>query len=102
MIIPTNGRIVWYHRGTNDGIAQHDPKQPLAATIVHVWQNDRVNLVVYDSEGGAHARLSISLLQDDDKPPENGRPWCEWMPYQKGQAAKTEQLEKQVTGDAKT
>lgn len=35
------------------------------------------------------------LLQDNDRAPKDAA-YCEWMPFQKGQAAKTEQLERQA------
>ncbi len=60
--------------------------------IVHVWGDRMVNLVVFDSNGRSLARTSVTLLQDDEPKPEYGR-FASWMPYQKGQAAKTEQLE---------
>lgn len=97
MIKPSNGRIVLYHRGERDRIPQHDPDQPLTAQVVHVWSDRAVSLVVWDSEGEHHFRREITLLQDQDQPPPNGHPWCEWMPYQKGQAAKAEQLEQKLS-----
>lgn len=95
MIQPSNGRIVWYTPARNDSdgpIAQHDKLVPLAAMVVHVWGDRMVNLVVFDSNGDQHARTSVTLLQDDDPKPEGGR-FCSWMPYQLGQAAKTEAAE---------
>jgi hypothetical protein len=99
MIHPTNGRVVLFRKGANDPITRHDPAQALTAMIVHVWDDRRVNLVVFDSNGHSHPRESVRLLQDDDAPPE-GRSYAEWMPYQKGQAAKTEQLEQKLAGGA--
>ncbi len=99
MITPTNGRIVWYTPSrlgdvsVDCAIRQHDKTVPLAAIITHIWGDRMVNLVVFDSDGTTHARTSVTLLQDDDPKPEEGR-FCAWMPYQKGQAAKTEALEK--------
>lgn len=100
MISPSNGRIVWYtpSRPTGDfdsdaAITQHDRLKPLAAMVCHVWGDRMVNLLVTDSNGVQHARTSVTLLQDDDAKPEDGR-FCSWMPYQLGQAAKTEAAEK--------
>jgi len=99
MIQPSNGRIVWYTPALKSGefdsdaaIKQHDKTVPLAAMVVHVWGDRMVNLVVFDSNGTSHARTSVELLQDDDAKPELGR-FAAWMPYQKGQAAKTEAAE---------
>lgn len=99
MIQPSNGRIVWYTparpNGAYDGdsqVAHHDKLKPLAAMVVHAWSDRMVNLVVFDSNGQSHPRTSVELLQDDDAKPEGGR-FCSWMPYQKGQAAKTEAAE---------
>jgi hypothetical protein len=84
MIVPTNGRQVWYHPSSmDDAIVRHGP-DPLAATIVHVWSDRMVNLQVLDSNGNAHARTSVRLMQDGDVPDDYS--YAEWMPFQKGQA----------------
>lgn len=102
MIKPTNGRVVLYTpaKPTNDfdsdkAIEQHDSSVPLTALVVHVWGDRMVNLVVFDSNGNSHQRTSVTLLQDDDLAPEWGR-YAEWMTYQKGQAAKAEELAEQL------
>jgi len=93
MIGPTVGRIVWYWPSKGD---HPEPSTgPLAAIVTHVYNSRRVNLRVFDSEGEAHALTDILLLQPEDDRPDESR-WCEWMPYQKGQAAKTEALEADV------
>jgi hypothetical protein len=46
---------------------------------------------MFDAGGNLFPRTSVWLRQDDDPPPTGM--YCEWMPYQKGQAAKTEALE---------
>lgn len=104
MIKPSNGRIVWYTPSRPSGdfdsdacIVQHDKLKPLAAMVVHVWGDRMVNLVVFDSNGTATPRTSVELLQDDDGKPEGGR-FCSWMPYQLGQAAKTEAAEAKAAG----
>lgn len=109
MIKPTNGRVVWYTpaRGGPSsalsdaelGMIQHDQSQPLTAHIVHVWGDRLVNLVVFDSNGIAHPRTGVDLQQDGDSVNADGR-YAEWMPYQKGQAAKTEQLQTIVSQGA--
>jgi hypothetical protein len=39
----------------------------------------------------------MPLIQDGEKPPQQD-PYAVWMPYQKGQAAKTEALEARLGG----
>ncbi len=97
MIEPTVGRIVHFRPGKSASNLriQCDPKQPLAAIVTYVHGPRMVNLAVLDALGRHHALASVRLLQDDDKGT-NNEPFAEWMPFQKGQAAKTEQLEAQV------
>lgn len=97
MIRPTNGRIVLFtpavsFAGGMNSIVQHDKDQKLAAMVCHVFGPSMVNLLVTDSNGIQHAMTSVTLLQDDDPVPANGR-YCEWMEFQKGQAAKTDAAE---------
>lgn len=100
MIVPTNGRVVLYTPGEFEpSIARYDAKQALTAHVVHVWGDRMVNLVVFDSDGVAHQRSSVRLLQDSDTRLSHEAS-CEWMSYQKGQAAKTEALEAKVVADA--
>lgn len=93
MISPTIGRVVWYWPGTSDfGIDNGD--QPLAALVTHVWSDSCVNLAVFGQDGTAHGRTSVRLVQDDSG--NSGQPFAEWMPCQKGQAAKHDALEKKA------
>jgi hypothetical protein len=90
MIQPTIGRVVWYRE-------RDQPKdaQPNAALIAYVHSDTMVNLAVFDFNGVARSETSVYLHQgDDDFDP--GDRYCEWMPYQQGQAAKTEALQKQL------
>lgn len=82
IISPTPGRIVWYH----EKAIQPDPKQPLAAMVTYVWSDRLVNLVVFNANAMKFERTSVPLVQHNDPTP-NDR-YAEWMPYQKGQAAK--------------
>lgn len=96
IIQPTVGRIVWFYPSTNcaeAGFVHHEPTKPLAAIVTHVWSDRMVNLTVFDSNGTPHGKTSVALLQGDDPNPEGGY-FCAWMPYQKGQAAKTEAVER--------
>lgn len=87
MIQPTNGRIVLFTPVEGDLRFNRLNAEPMSAMVVHVWDNRRVNLSVFDHVGIQRSMLNVTLLQDDDAKPLNG-PFCEWMPYQKGQAAR--------------
>jgi hypothetical protein len=86
MIKPTVGRVVWYHAPLPPN---HD--QPNAALVAFVWSDTCVNLAVFDSDGVTSHQTSVYLWQGDGPRPSSS--YCEWMPYQQGQAAKTEALE---------
>lgn len=90
MISPTIGRVVWYRPSLTDHATMKIiDDQPLSAMIAYVWSDHLVNLTVSDHGGATHARPSVALRQGDEHDPADA-PFCEWMPYQKGQAAKTE------------
>jgi hypothetical protein len=89
-IPPTIGRVVLFtpSRLTGDGRFAHiDGRKPLAAIVAHVFSDALVNLAVFDSNGQPHSRTSVPLVQAGEDKPEHGY-FCEWMPYQVGQAAK--------------
>lgn len=86
MIAPTVGRVVWYR--PDDGTDQR-----FAAHVAKVHDDATVNLMVIDPAGIPFAKQFVTLVQDGAVP-QPGE--CEWMPYQKGQAARTEQLERQI------
>jgi hypothetical protein len=90
MIKPTIGRVVLYWpTGRKPG------GQPHAALVAKVINDRLVNLGAVDELGRGYGVVSVTLLQDEDAEPVTGG-FAEWMPYQKGQAAKAEQLEKQI------
>ena len=89
MIKPTVGRVVWYHPAGSTAA-----EQPLAAIVARVWSDTCVNLAVFDSNGAASNQTSVFLFQGDGERPSSC--YAEWMPYQQGQAAKTEALEKKL------
>lgn len=95
MIKPTVGRKVWYRPSSHDALGpipmsfSHD--QPLDATVIAVWGDRMVNVLVVDVYGRLFPKLSVMLLQDDEKPQTDNegkvmRGYVEWMPYQQGQA----------------
>jgi hypothetical protein len=98
MIEPTNGRVVWFRPGGGDALFGEYVNagcQPLAATIARVWSPTMVNLSVLSPDGVPQPRTSVFLLQPEDPRVPAGS-YCEWMPYQKGQAAKAEALQAKV------
>lgn len=85
MIKPTIGRVVLY----NDGLS--DQRVPMLITYVH--SGGRVNLGGFDQFGKPMQASSVRICSDG----EDCRKFtAEWMPYQKGQAKKTEALESQL------
>lgn len=88
MITPTVGRVVlfWAKPPSEQG-------QPFAATVAYVHGDRAVNLSYVDHNGQQHAATSVQLVQPEDLT-SNESYYCEWMPYQKGQATKTEAAEK--------
>lgn len=96
LINPTPGRVVWYHAAAHEREMSNYSDVPLAAHIAFVFNERLVNLMVIDFEGNPRGRNSVPLLQEGDPKPSDAYCYCEWMPYQRGQAEKTAQLEKQL------
>ncbi|MFV3090164.1 hypothetical protein ACNJYG_06665 [Pseudomonas sp. GW6] len=94
-IKPTVGRVLHFiptaEYAASRSMVFSDPSQPLAATIVYVHSDTMVNLVVMDQVGVPFDVRSVPLAQGDTLA--GGSFYAQWMPYQKGQAAKTESLE---------
>jgi hypothetical protein len=92
MITPTVGRIVWYRAKLLE--SSHPKESPEQAAIVVRVHGDRlVNLAVFGHSGHVVPMMWVPLVQDGDEAPID-RGYCHWMPYQLGQAAKTEAAEK--------
>lgn len=100
IITPTVGRKVWFRPNgcLNLQVPNHShyattppaiisQEQPLDATVVYVWNDRTVNLVVFDHYGFPFVASSVTLVQEGDAIPGIGF-YCEWMPYQTGQARK--------------
>jgi hypothetical protein len=103
VIKPTVGRVVWFFGklASDDAYRErsHPGREPLAAIITHVWNDKMVNLVVFDMDGHPASIQSVRIFQDGETVA--GKiggldRWAEWMPYQKGQAAKAEALEREI------
>ena len=84
-IPPTIGRVVWFYCDVGNFKGQ---KPPFTALICHVHSDELVNLAAFDNNGTCHSMTSVKLVQHDDEKPKGH--YCAWMPYQLGQAAKTE------------
>lgn len=89
MITPAVGRVVWVRNVSAS-------EECLAGIIAKVWSDTMVNLAVFRDNGNCSGFTSVSLWQGEGEPPAGI--YCEWMPYQKGQTAKTEALEAKVAG----
>ena len=90
MIQPSVGRVVWFWPTKPSPV-----EQPYAALVTYVHSDRMINVGGFNHNGEVFAMTSVQLLQDDDIPV---GPCCSWMPYQKGQAAKTEALEQKLGG----
>lgn len=97
IIKPTVGRRVWFRPSAaflanNPALTQFNPEQPMDAGIVYVHHDHMVNLIVTDHVGMTFQAPSVPLLAGQYEPAEDGDVYCccEWMPYQKGQAAKAD------------
>lgn len=85
-IVPTVGRMVYFkYRGSADGVF---PARDFAAIITRVYTDTKVSLVSFSER---RLRFEIEVEQGQE-----GGQW-DWMPYQKGQAKTTEELEKTVS-----
>lgn len=89
-IPPSIGRKVWFHpngAGTMNGAHLNNfGVQPMDATVVYVWGDRMVNLQVIDHFGVPHGVSSVTLRQPGEPVPAGY--YCEWMPFQVGQARK--------------
>jgi len=85
MIQPTVGRVVWYYR--------YPGAEAQAALVSYVHDDRCVNLAVFDHNGNPEPTAPyVPLLQGDEAGQLAGRQ-CSWMPFQIGQAAKTEAVQ---------
>lgn len=94
MIKPTVGRVVWvFNRAGRAKLVGTAGIQPEVGFITYVHDDRIINVGGFTALGQPYA-VTLIALQDDDIPqsPAGEREgcWAEWMPYQKGQAAKTE------------
>lgn len=96
VIVPTPGRVVWYRPSAADTV-RRDGDAPLAAIVAGVQSHFcdeknpeqakyTVNIAGYDVFGQPFNRQNVLLVQDGEEKPDCC--YCEWMPYQIGQAAR--------------
>lgn len=83
--LPTVGRIVWVKRFDGD--------TEIPAIVQRVNYGTNIDACVFGAKG---PEMLQSLMHRSDMGT-HGAAW-EWMPYQKGQAAKTEALEQELKG----
>lgn len=95
-IMPTVGRIVHFRNGPGclTRIPTAKDCDHLAAIVTGVTDEGRhINVAVFDVLGTHHRLQYIPLIQDGEVPADTMY-YCTWMPYQKGQAVKTEEAER--------
>lgn len=87
-IEPTIGRIVWYWPALDpDGDGKRSA-QPFAAIVCYVHDDPKfVNIAIFDKTGHTYHRTKVELCQAEETRPTYAA-FCEWMPYQIGQAKK--------------
>lgn len=87
-ITPTVGRVVWYWDA--DQSVMDRKGQPFAAIITHVWSDSCVNLAVLgDGSFNIANYRPTSVMRASADSNITAMRW-DWMPFQVGQAAKTE------------
>ena len=102
MITPTVGRMLWVRRRPGS----FDNRQPEAAVVTYVHERakaarndesviDLINVVGWDAHGATFTVSALYLHQGDEKSAPTSTHAC-WMPYQQGQAAKAEELERKL------
>lgn len=91
IISPTIGRVVWVFRT----MGSRDVNQPEVGLVTYVWNDHMINVAGFDANGMPFQLTSLALVQPEEPKPEHS--FAAWMPYQKGQAAKTEQLEQKLS-----
>lgn len=88
IIKPTVGRVVLFW-DLDRADVDNEHAQAEAAIVAYVYSDRMVNLSVFDHVGKQRGVTSVPLIQPGDVRPSAGG-FCEWMPYQIGQAAKYE------------
>lgn len=87
VVEPTIGRVVYVFSGS---ILTDKQAKPMAAIVTDIIAGLRINACVFSGNGVPQPATNI---QHASQPRHNEDAYWDWMPYQKGQAAKTEELE---------
>lgn len=100
-IEPTVGRVVLYFPSDDDvyyGRIEGEKGKALSAMIAWVNDDGTINLAVNSRYGNHVGCRNVELIQPGEPTPERtkSRSYATWMPYQLGQAAKTEKLEGEI------
>ena len=86
-ILPSIGRIVWFFPAIDGG--RHEDGQPFSSMIAGVNDDGTINLLAAARDGTPYGVTNVLLVQEGDEFDQD-KPHAVWMPFQKGQAAKTE------------
>lgn len=73
---PRIGDVVWFWPAASDRIHRTDKALPLSAIIASVWNDNSINLAVFDSNGNSMGRTSVTFVQDHDVRPKGH--FAEW------------------------
>lgn len=87
MITPTVGRVILIRNRTE----ALRGAQPECGLVAYVHDDGKINIGGTNHHGLPFALTEVTIRQDDNEAPQGV--YAEWMPYQKGQAAKAEKLE---------
>jgi hypothetical protein len=99
MIVPTVGRVVLFHPGAGFTGVAAGKGIPLPAMVARVWSDTCINVGGFDANGIPFSATSVLLIQDDNPVPTGGH-YCTWMPFQIGQAQKTQALEAELAAQS--
>ncbi|MCK1501519.1 hypothetical protein [Bradyrhizobium sp. 188] len=89
-IPPSIGRIVLFLPPIDGG--RHEDGQPFGALVAGVNDDGTINLMAAARDGTPYGVQNVVLVQEGDEI-DLDRAHAFWMAYQKGQAAKAEQLQ---------
>lgn len=91
-IKPVPGRMIHFYPAASSSFNEGREGQPLAAVVAHVNPDQTVNLCAFSVTGTPIAVQSVRVVQASDDFKDDGSQYARWMPYQVGQAQKTEEL----------
>lgn len=92
--LPTIGRVIYLYDNAMTGV-----DRPYLGMVADVIGGHTINAVAFSHDGDLIVGGLQNVPHDSDKAPD-AKVWWDWMPYQKGQAAKTEELQREL--DAKS